>query len=138
MNHAQPAAEGAGILQERIPRVALTAVPGSCRWIPKAQHPPRAHRLRAEFREHDARGSHPERAQQLIDHPVDVVQRQHVQDHILLLPLPFLNQPRGLQMKTNSVALGQEERFSRGIQAPNSPAGILGLPGHKIFPLGSA
>lgn len=40
VNHAQPAAEGAGILQERIPRVALTVVPGSCRWIPKAQHPP--------------------------------------------------------------------------------------------------
>lgn len=73
--------------------------------------PPWAHHLRVEFREHDARGSHPQRAQQLIDHPVDVVQRQHVQDHILLLPFPLLNQPRGLQEKTNNMVLGQEERF---------------------------
>lgn len=80
---------------------------GSCCWIS-----PWAHRVRVEFREHDARGSHPQRAQQLVDHPVDVVQGQHVQDHILLLPLPLLNQPRGLQKKTNSTALGQEGRLS--------------------------
>lgn len=114
--------------------------------------PPWAHHLRVEFREHDARGSHPQRAQQLIDHPVDVVQRQHVQDHILLLPLPLLNQPRGLRGENKQCGLRAGGKiplkysripevflwYSQSIQAPNSLAGMPSLPEYKIFPLGSA
>lgn len=35
-----------------------------------------------------------------------------MQNNILLLPLPFFNQPRGLQKKTYNPVLGQEERLS--------------------------
>lgn len=76
------------------------------------QLPPEAYHLHIKFGEHDACCSHPERTEEFIDHPMEVVQRQHVQDNILLLPLPFFNQSCGLQNKTDEPALGKEERLS--------------------------
>lgn len=80
-----------------------------------------AYHLRAEFGQHDACCSHPERTEQLIDHPVDMMQRQHVQNNIIFLPLPFFNQPCGLWKKTCNPTSGQEESFTQH-DVPHPPS----------------
>lgn len=48
--------------------------------------------LRLEFRKHDASGAHPQRAQQLVDDAVHVVQRQGVEDDVVPRPRPLRDQ----------------------------------------------
>ena len=41
-----------------------------------------------ELRQHDTGGSYPEWTEQLVDHAVDMVQREDVKDHIVFSPRP--------------------------------------------------
>lgn len=45
--------------------------------------------LRLEFRQHDAGGAHPQRAQQLINNAMHMVERQGVEDDIISGPSPL-------------------------------------------------
>lgn len=44
--------------------------------------------LSTELRQHDTGGSYPEWTEQLVDHAVDMVQREDVKDHIVFSPRP--------------------------------------------------
>ena len=64
------------------------------------------YQLSAELGQHHTGGPYPEWAQQLVDHTVDVVQREDVEDHVVLCPGPLVDQPCHLQ--DDSTASGQE------------------------------
>lgn len=51
--------------------------------------------------QHDAGGAHPQRAQQLVDDAVDVVQGQGVEDDVVLGPRPLGNQTLNLRRREN-------------------------------------
>lgn len=65
------------------------------------------YQLGTEFRQHHTGGSHPEWTEQLVDHAVDMVQWEDVEDHIVFSPRPLVHQPRHLQ--DNSTASDRRE-----------------------------
>lgn len=65
-----------------------------------------------ELREHHTGGSHPEWTEQLVDHAMDVMQREDMKDHVVFSPRPLVDQPRHL--KDNSTASGRREGTMQG------------------------
>lgn len=73
--------------------------------------------LGAELRQHHAGGPDPERTQQLVDQAVDVVQREDVEDHVVLSPGPLADQPRHLREESRA----SEQQRSLGHEAGAQP-----------------
>lgn len=64
--------------------------------------------LSTELRQHDTGGSYPQRTEQLVDHAVDMVQREDMKDHIIFCPCPCVDQPShlwGTALPMNSAGM---------------------------------
>lgn len=65
--------------------------------------------LRLELRKHDTGGTHPERAQQLVNDAMHVVERQGVEDDVIFGPRPLWNQTLDLSRQRR----GQQVKMSQ-------------------------
>lgn len=64
--------------------------------------------LSTELWQHDTGGSYPQRTEQLVDHAVDMVQREDMKDHIVFCPCPCVDQPShlwGTALPMNSAGM---------------------------------
>lgn len=62
-----------------------------------SREPTPTYQLSIEVGQHHTGGSHPEWTEQLVDHAVDMVQWEDVEDHIVFSPPPLVDQPGHLQ-----------------------------------------